>query len=109
MSAAKTSDPIRRRVVARLLAGAVVAPLTLLPPHRAQAADLPLLDPASPAARKLKYAADASQAKAAAKGDNCSSCGLYQGAYGSKQGPCQLFPGRDVPASGWCSSWEPQM
>jgi High potential iron-sulfur protein len=109
MSAARTPDPIRRQIVARLLAGAVVAPLALLRSRHAQAADLPLLDPASPAARKLKYVSDASQAKAMAKGNSCSNCGLYQGAYGSKQGPCQLFPGKDVLAGGWCSSWEPQM
>lgn len=109
MSAAKASDPIRRRVVARLLVGAVIAPLALLQSRRAQAAELPLLDPSSPAARKVGYVSDASQAKAAAKGNSCSNCGLYQGAYGSKRGPCQLFPGKDVPANGWCSSWEPQM
>jgi hypothetical protein len=107
MSATKASDPLRRRLVARLLAGAIVAPLGLLLSRRAPAAELPLLDPASAAARKRGYVADASQAKA--KGNSCSGCGLYQGAYGSRQGPCQLFPGKDVLASGWCSSWEPQM
>jgi len=109
MSAGKASDPIRRQIVARLLTAVVVAPLALLRSRRAKAADLPLLDPSSPAARKLKYVSDARQAKATAKGNSCSNCGLYQGADGSKQGPCQLFPGKDVLAGGWCSSWEPQM
>lgn len=109
MSATRASDPVRRRLVARLLAATLVAPLALLRSRRARAADLPLLDPSSPAARKLEYVADASQAKAAAKGNSCANCGLYQGTYGSKQGACQLFPGKDVLASGWCSSWEPQM
>jgi hypothetical protein len=109
VSRKKSIDPIRRRLLARLLMGAAVAPLTLLRAQRAQAADLPLLDSSSPAARKLEYVADASQAKALAKGNSCASCGLYQGAYGSRQGACQLFPGKDVLASGWCSSWEPQM
>jgi len=105
----KAADPLRRRLVCHLLIGAVAAPLALLRARRAQAADGPLLDPASPAARKRKYVVDAAQAKAAAKGNSCANCGLYQGAYGSKQGACQLFPGNDVLASGWCSSWEPQM
>jgi hypothetical protein len=105
----KTSDPTRRRLLARLLMGAMAAPLAVFPLPRARAADLPLLDPSSPAARKLHYVADASQAKAAAKGNSCSNCGLYQGTNGSKQGACQLFPGKDVLASGWCSSSEPQM
>lgn len=109
MSRTNATDPVRRRVLARLLMGASLAPLALLHARRSQAADLPLLEPSSPAARKLKYVADASQAKALAKGNSCASCGLYQGTYGSRQGACQLFPGRDVLASGWCSSWEPQM
>lgn len=105
----KAPDPLRRRLLGLLLAGALVTPLALFRSPRARAVDLPLLDPSSPAARKLKYVADASQAKAAAKGNTCASCGLYQGASGSRQGPCQLFPGNNVRASGWCSSWEPQM
>jgi High potential iron-sulfur protein len=109
MSRSRTTDPIRRRFLSRLLAGAALAPLVLLRSRPARAADLPLLDPASPAARKLEYAADAAQEKVASKGNSCAGCGLYQGAYGSKRGPCQLFPGKDVLASGWCSSWEPQM
>jgi hypothetical protein len=109
MSTTKASDPIRRRLIAGLLMGAIVAPLTLLRSRWAWAADLPLLDPASPAARKVHYVSDASQAKAATKGSSCANCGLYQGANGSRQGACQLFPGKDVLAAGWCSSWQPQM
>lgn len=109
MSRAKATDPVRRRFLARLLMGASMAPLALLHAQRSNAADLPLLEPSSPAARKRKYIADASQAKALTNGNSCASCGLYQGTYGSRQGACQLFPGRDVLASGWCSAWEPQM
>jgi hypothetical protein len=109
MSTTKASDPIRRRLTAGLLMGAVVAPLALFRSGWARAAELPLLDPANPAARKVHYVSDASQAKADAKGNSCANCGLYQGANGSKQGACQLFPGKDVLAAGWCSSWQPQM
>lgn len=109
MSTTKAPDPVRRRLTARLLMGALVAPLTLFRSQGARAAGLPLLNPSSPAARKVEYVSDASQAKAAAKGNSCANCGLYQGANGSKQGACQLFPGKDVLATGWCSSWEPQM
>ena len=103
------SDALRRRLVATLLAGAAFTPLALIPARRAQAADLPLLDPSSAAAKKVNYVPDAAQAKATTKSNTCSSCGMYQGAYGSKQGPCQLFQGKEVLAGGWCSSWEPQM
>ena len=109
MSRSRIADPVRRRLLGRLLMGASVTPLVLLRVRRARAADLPLLDPASAAARKLSYVADASKAKALAKGNSCAGCGLYQGAYGSTQGACQLFAGKDVLAGGWCSSWEPQM
>jgi hypothetical protein len=103
------SDSLRRRLVATLLAGAALTPLALIPARRARAADLPLLDPSSAAAKKVNYVPDAAQAKATAKSNSCASCGMYQGAYGSKRGPCQLFQGKDVLAGGWCSSWEPQM
>jgi hypothetical protein len=103
------SNSLRRRFVATLLVGAALAPLALLRPRRAQAADLPLLDPSSAAAKKVNYVPDASQAKASSKGNNCAGCALYQGAYGSKQGGCQVFQGKDVLAGGWCTSWEPQM
>ena len=109
MSRTKATDTSRRRLLARLLMGASVAPLALLRSRLSRAADQPLLDPSSAAARKLKYVADASKAKALAKGNSCATCGLYQGSYGSKRGGCQVFPGKDVLASGWCSSWEPQM
>jgi hypothetical protein len=108
MSRSNQTDPARRRLLARLLAGASLAPLALRsPPSRA--ADLPLLDPSSQAARKLNYVPDASRAKGLAKDNRCANCGLYQGTYGSSQGACPLFAGKDVLASGWCSSWEPQM
>ena len=74
MSRTKAADPARRWTVARLLMSAIVAPLALLPSARAQAADLPVLDPSSPEAKKLKYVSDASQAKAAAKGNTCANC-----------------------------------
>ena len=69
----------------------------------------PLLSVAAPEARAVKYVEDARQAKDAQPGNNCGNCALYQGASGSAQGPCQLFPGKDVKAAGWCSSWAAQM
>ena len=100
-------SPARRRLLRWLALAAPLAALAVKPPARAAAA--PLLDPASPEAKAVKYVEDATQASGATPGSTCANCGLYQGAEGSKQGPCQLFPGRDVKASGWCSSWAPQM
>ena len=56
----------------------------------------------------MQYTEDAKSAKGA-QGNSCANCALYQGASGTTQGPCQLFPGKDVKAAGWCSSWAPQM
>lgn len=88
-------------------------PLTLLAAARPRgagaAAAEPLLDPGSAQARAVKYVEDAAQASGAAAGSRCATCALYQGPYGSTQGPCQLFPGKAVKAAGWCSSWAPQM
>lgn len=109
MSQMKAPHPVRRGLLTRLLVGLALAPITILTSRRARAADLPLLDPSSAAAKKLGYVPDASQAKAAAKGSHCGSCAMYGGAYGSKQGTCHLFPGKNVLATGWCRSWEPQM
>ena len=109
MTLTKPPHPIRRRLLIRLLVGAALAPIGFLSSRRARAADVPLVDPSSAAAKELGYVADASQAKAAAKGSRCGSCAMYQGAYGSNQGGCHLFPGKNVLATGWCRSWEAQM
>ena len=55
------------------------------------------------------YVEDAKKAKEASAGASCANCALYQGASGSSQGPCQLFPENDVVSAGWCSSWAAQM
>ena len=99
--------PVRRRLLLRLLS------LALLPlaaaGRRALAASAPLLAVNAPEAKAVKYVEEARQAQGAAPGSSCANCALYQGPNGSAQGPCQLFPGKEVKAAGWCSSWAPQM
>jgi hypothetical protein len=100
----------RRRLLQRLALGAPLAALAVAHIRRAgAAAPAPLLDAGSPEAKAVKYVADASQASGASAGSRCANCALYQGAEGSARGPCQIFPGKDVKAAGWCSSWAPQM
>jgi hypothetical protein len=98
----------RRRLLQRLALGVSLAPLSgkLVAPALAGA---PLLSVSAPEAQAVKYVEDAKDAKGATPGNNCANCGLYQGVNGSVQGPCQLFPGKDVKATGWCSSWTAQM
>ena len=103
---ADLSSLARRRLLQRLVLGVPLAALGMNPSARAAA---PLLEAAAPEARAVKYVEDATRASGAAPGSTCANCALYQGAEGSKQGPCQIFPGKEVKAGGWCSSWAPQM
>lgn len=102
-------DPSRRRLLKHLVLGVSMTRVALAATPVARAADLPLLSPGAPDAKAVHYVEDASRDKRAPKGATCANCGLYGGATGSAQGPCQLFPGKSVKAGGWCSSWSPQM
>jgi hypothetical protein len=99
----------RRRLLQRFILGFPAAALALTRAPEARAADLPLLSPGAPEAKKVHYVEDAAHDKRAPQGATCANCALYQGAAGSAEGACQLFPGRDVKAKGWCSSWAPQI
>ena len=98
----------RRGLLLRLLAGLTLLPLAAAA-RRALGAPAPLLPLDAPEAKAVKYVEDARRAQGAAPGSTCANCALYQGPNGSTQGPCQLFPGKEVKAAGWCSSWAPQM
>ncbi|HYX75525.1 MAG TPA: high-potential iron-sulfur protein [Steroidobacteraceae bacterium] len=98
-------DESRRRLLRRVSLGVVLAPLAAETLSTAWAADMPLVAADDPTAKALKYTPDASTAKDAKPGSKCETCKLYQGAAGSAQGGCLLFPGKAVKAAGWCSSW----
>ena len=99
----------RRALLKRLALGAAAAPLAASPRHALSApASPPLLSATAPEAQAVKYVEDAKRAPEA-KGNTCATCALYQGSYGSAQGPCQIFPGKAVKAGGWCASWSAQM
>jgi len=97
-------NPGRRALLKQAALGLSIAPLALGRSPAAQGADLPLISETDPAAKAVHYVEDASRAKEAASGTDCSNCSLY-GAAGAKQGTCTLFPGKLVKAAGWCSSW----
>jgi hypothetical protein len=99
----------RRLLVQRLALAAALTPVGMAAWRRALAGSAPLLSVSAPEAAAVKYVEDAKDARGAAPGNNCANCGLYQGPEGSVQGPCQLFPGKEVKAAGWCSSWAPQL
>jgi hypothetical protein len=99
----------RRNLLKKWLLGAAVAPLVTAGLSTSYAADVPLLSADDATAKTLKYTDDASKAKGVPADNKCGNCALYQGSYGSSQGPCQIFPGKQVKAAGWCSSWAPQI
>ena len=100
-------DRSRRRLLEKLALGVPLIPLAARPLQAAP--DAPLLSPDAKEAKAVKYVEDASKAKGALPGATCASCAVYQGHSGAPIGPCQIFPGKQVKAAGWCSSWAPQM
>ena len=106
----RSIDKNRRRAM-KLAAGSVIAiPFSGMLASNAIAEDLEPLAEDDPQAVALKYVADATKATRADKGDTpgseqtCSSCVLAPSPEGD-QFACQLFPGKAVSATGWCSSW----
>jgi hypothetical protein len=97
-------DESRRQLLRNVTLGIALLPLTGAL-TAANAADAPLVAADDATAKALKYVGDASKAADAKPGSKCANCSLYQGAAGSVQGGCLLFPGKSVKAAGWCSSW----
>jgi High potential iron-sulfur protein len=59
-----------------------------------------------PTAKALGYVADATKStKRTDKTSMCSTCSLYTGKPGAADGPCAIFQGNLVNATGWCTAW----
>ena len=86
------------------------APEPAASPAPAAVATGALLDEKDPQAVALGYFSDATKNDKNkwpkyADGQNFANCALYQGAAGSAQGGCPLFPGKQVSSKAWCSAW----
>ena len=106
---ARSPLPGRRGFLTRGLLAAALGALASARAPVGRAAEAPLLDPNDPAAKKLQYTENAGAVKGIPSGNTCANCALFQGTYTSATGPCQIFPGKQVKAAGWCSSWAAQM
>ena len=102
----KHSNESRRRFikVGLVTAGALKAGLLA---SRAAAAELPHLDESALNAKALGYVHDANALTAQVRGGAdraCSNCRFFT-EDAKDWGPCSLFPGKAVAASGWCKGW----
>jgi High potential iron-sulfur protein len=105
-------DSLSRRAVIKTLA--VGAAAAALPARPATSVDLPKLDVSDPAAVALGYVENAAQVDSKkfpryVQGSNCDNCLQLQGKPGNNYRPCNLFPGKLVSVSGWCSGWTAEM
>jgi hypothetical protein len=88
----------------------IIPSIGLIGRVRAAAADLPALDPKDPQAVTLGFVLAASKVDAPANpmytaGQTCANCMQFLGNRGESRGGCVLFPGKSVPAEGWCKVW----
>ena len=101
----------RRAIVkSGLLFSAIVPALGLVGNTNAAPAELTPLDPKDPAAVTLGFVDDVSKVDAAANpryavGQKCANCEQFLGKPSDARGGCVLFPGKGVPAAGWCKVW----
>ena len=100
-----TTSAQRRRLLRFTVLSAAAAPFSSLLSTSTFAADAPLMTADDPTGAALKYVDDAAKAADAKPGSKCATCSLYQGAAGSVQGPCAIFPGKQVMSAGWCAAW----
>lgn len=108
-------NPKRRRLLVTSLAAMASVPLgASLLGRQAFAADMPKLSQDDPTAKALKYHNDATKAPRTAKAGTaaekqfCHNCQFIQSDSGAWR-PCQIFPGKEVNADGWCASWMAKM
>lgn len=78
--------------------------------HQALMAQGAMVSPKDPQAMALGYVEDTAKVDAKkyprhAATQQCSNCQLYTGKAGAVSGPCGVFPGKQVTAKGWCSTY----
>ncbi len=86
----------RRKLLGTALTAAGALPLYGIACGRARAASLPALDANDPTAKGLAFVSVSTTT-----GQRCDDCAQYQAATSG----CNLFPGKSVPAGGWCKAW----
>lgn len=104
------TSPNRRRFLK--LSGGIVAGIIVSVAfiRRAAAALLHLNAETNATAKALHYTDSAKQATVHHPPmEHCMMCQHYKGHMGEASGPCEIFPGYDVNAMGWCSAYKARM
>jgi len=104
------TDPLSRRDALKKLALLFGAAGLGQAAQQAAAAELPHLQPKDPNAVALGYHDNAAQVDPKQfptyrPGQRCDTCLQLQGKEGQPWRPCNLFPGQQVNANGWCRVW----
>lgn len=107
----KTVNLLSRRRFVQIIGGSAIGGLAAS--EIAFADGHAKVNPEDAQPKALGYVEDATTADAAkfpnyAEGNMCSKCALYSGGDGKDYGPCGIFPGKEVSASGWCSAFAPK-
>lgn len=90
----KNTNINRRSLLKGLAAIPVVAAVGY-----ASTASAELVTVDDPTAKALEYTENSTK-----DGQHCGNCGIFQGGTAAT-GPCPIFAGREVQATGWCKSW----
>jgi hypothetical protein len=82
-----------------ILKGLVGIPVLAIAGFQSTASYAAMVAADDPTAKALAYTD-----KSTTAGKSCSNCMLFQGG-AAASGPCPIFPGKEVAATGWCKSW----
>lgn len=102
---------ISRRTFARISLTVVGAIPVLSLWSQSSCAAVPVaLDPNDPTAKALGFVTDGKAVNTAANptfkpSQTCATCAQYLGKASDPVGPCNIFAGKTVPATGWCKVW----
>jgi hypothetical protein len=78
----------------------------LLPHARSHAQDANRVSEDDPVAKSMSYVHDATKAQRASANDFCWNCRYFKGDQSTEWARCDLFPGKEVKAAGWCKVWQ---